>query len=332
MFTTLIALIPLALLCGGLLYAVDVGASAAGGVRFCRLPPASIRPRSNVREEFDQVALRRLGESMRKFGQQQPIVVAPDPSDPGLFLVVAGERRWRAARLVGIEDLECKVLAAFPEDPAELATYQLIENCVREDLRPIEQAYAFQRLMEHRDWTGSHLAAELHLSDAHVSRTLALLRLPDDLAEKVNRGELVPGIAREVSRLDSAESMRAMVQVARDESLTSEQVRDRVTSQLKLKTAGRRSGGKARRAEVLRLEGRWEARIDEKQLTLRYRGPGRSRPRADQQVEALEELLLALRERIGNGHPPAAEPDRAPMSMFADDAAIDAEEDTDDDA
>lgn len=298
MNTILIILIPLALLCGGLLYAVDAATSAPGGIRFCRLPPSSIRPRSNVREEFDQVELQRLGESLKRHGQQQPILVAPDPADAGRFLIVAGERRWRAARLAGIEELECKVLPAFPEDPAELATLQLVENCLREDVEPISQAHAFMRLMEARGWTAAQLASELNLSDAHVSRTLVLLRLPEDLAGRVDRGELVPGIAREVARLESAEAMRAMVQVARDEALTSEQVRERVSSQLKLKTAGRRNGGKARRSEVLRLEGRWEARIDEKQLTLKYRGPGRSKPRADQQLEAIEELARELRHRL----------------------------------
>ncbi|MGE3819158.1 MAG: ParB/RepB/Spo0J family partition protein [Isosphaeraceae bacterium] len=272
--------------------------TGAVGVRYARIPVSAIRPRSNVRTEFDAESIGRLAVSLKTHGQQSPIIVAPDAAEAGRYLIVAGERRWRAARLAGLETVEARVLPAFPEDHAELATWQLIENCQRENLRPMEEAHAFTRLLEHKAWTSKRLAEELGLAPSTVTRSLALLRLPEDLAAQVDGGALKPAIARELARLSSEAAMRAILAEAMERALPAEEVRELVTSQIHLKPRGRGPSGPSRSDPVIRL-GRWEAVVASKRVVLRFLGGKGGAPRSEQTLEAVERLAAALRERLG---------------------------------
>src|SRR4051812_5207719 len=111
------------------------------------------------REEFDEEALDRLAESLRSKGQLQPIRVRWDEGR-GAYVIVMGERRWRAAIKAGLATLSC-VVHQGPVDPGELLALQLVENAVREDLKPIEQAKAYRKLQELYGWSGNRLAKEL---------------------------------------------------------------------------------------------------------------------------------------------------------------------------
>jgi ParB family transcriptional regulator, chromosome partitioning protein len=152
------------------------------------------------REEFEPDALGRLAESMRTRGQLQPVRVRWDEGR-GVYAIVCGERRWRAARMAGLATLQCVVMEG-PITPADLLGLQLVENPLREDLRPIEQARAFRSMMERNGWTVSHLARELAVDQGGVSRSLALLDLPSVVQEHVERGDLGPSVAYEVSKLE----------------------------------------------------------------------------------------------------------------------------------
>ena len=105
------------------------------------------------REEFDPEALERLAESLKTRGQLQPIRVRWDEAQ-GKYVIICGERRWRAARMAGLATMSC-VVSEGPIDAGELLALQLIENCLREDLRPIEQARAFKSLMDRNGWSGN---------------------------------------------------------------------------------------------------------------------------------------------------------------------------------
>ena len=142
-----------------------------------------------------------MAESMKAKGQLQPIRVRWDESR-GVYLIICGERRWRAARMAGMATMTAIVQEGML-DPGELLAVQLIENCLREDLRPVEQACAFRRLMDANGWTVSRVAEELHLSPAHVSKVLAMLDLPETVQAMVDAGQLAATTAYEIGKTES---------------------------------------------------------------------------------------------------------------------------------
>jgi ParB family chromosome partitioning protein len=173
------------------------------------------------REEFDEAALERLADSLKTRGQLQPIRVRWD-EDRGRYLIVCGERRWRAARRAGMISLSC-VISEGPIEPGELLALQLIENCVREDLKPIEQARAYRVLMERNGWSGSQVARALGIAQPSVVRALAMLDLPTTVQEKVEQGALTPATAYEVAKLDDPEVQERVAARVVAEGLTRDQ-------------------------------------------------------------------------------------------------------------
>ena len=143
------------------------------------------------REEFDPEALARLAESLRARGQLQPIRVRWDEAR-SLYVIVCGERRWRAARMAGLPTMSCVIMDG-PISPAELLSLQLVENLVREDLKPIEQAKAFRAVMDLNGWSTHDVARELAVDQSSVVRALALLDLPAAVQEQVEQGTLLAG-------------------------------------------------------------------------------------------------------------------------------------------
>ena len=125
------------------------------------------------REAFDPEALERLAASLKTKGQLQPIRVRWDEGR-GAYVILCGERRWRAAMLVGLTTMSC-VVHEGGVDPGELLALQCVENALREDLKPIEQAKAYKRLMDLHGWSGNQLAKELAIAQPCVVRALALL-------------------------------------------------------------------------------------------------------------------------------------------------------------
>src|SRR5262245_10602659 len=129
----------------------------ACAIRVDRIVPDPEQPR----KEFDPEALARLAESLKTRGQLQPIRVRWDQSRGG-YVVVVGERRWRAAQLAGLETVTCVVVTGAPT-AAELLEDQLVENALREDLKPVEQARAFRTLMRDLGLTQQQLADRLQI-------------------------------------------------------------------------------------------------------------------------------------------------------------------------
>ncbi|WZP01107.1 ParB/RepB/Spo0J family partition protein (plasmid) [Isosphaeraceae bacterium EP7] len=152
------------------------------------------------RTEFDPGAIEQLAESLKEHGQLQPISVRWSEA-MGRYLIVAGERRWRASQLAGCESMACVILDGEHTD-SQVLEMQLIENALREDLQPIEQARAFRALMEMNGWSTIRLAKALSLNDSTIVRALALLELPCTVQDQVASGALAPSVAYEVSKLD----------------------------------------------------------------------------------------------------------------------------------
>jgi ParB family chromosome partitioning protein len=184
-----------------------------------QIPIEKIGPDSNQpREEFDQEALERLAESLKTRGQLQPIRVRWDEGR-GLYVILIGERRWRAARMAGLPTLSAVVVEGMME-PGELLAIQLVENCLREDLRPIEQARAFRALMDRNGWSARQLARELAIDHTGVARALALLELPGAIQEQVEQGSLAPATAYELSKVTDPEAQRDLAKRVVGEGLS----------------------------------------------------------------------------------------------------------------
>ena len=186
-----------------------------------------VRDPSQPREEFDDEALDLLARSLRTRGQLQPIRVRWS-EEQGAYMIVVGERRWRAAQRAGLSNLSCVIVeCTMPAD--EILAIQMIENAVREDLKPIEQANAYRRLVDVKGWSVRQLAAELSVHHAQVVRSLALLDLPSDVRSRVEQGELSPATAYELGKIEDpvaqAEVTRRVVAEKLNRAETVEAVR-----------------------------------------------------------------------------------------------------------
>jgi ParB family chromosome partitioning protein len=157
---------------------------------------ASIRPNpGQPRRHFDSAALAGLADSIRTRGLLQPLIVARDADG---YLLMAGERRWRAAQIAGLETVPALIR---DDDPLEIA---MIENLQREDLTPLEEAEGLGQLVERFGYTHETLAEMLGKSRPYVSNTLALRRLPEEIKAECHA---TPGVSREI-----------LIQIARAES------------------------------------------------------------------------------------------------------------------
>ena len=179
-----------------------------------QLPLTKIERNPNQpRKKFDQQALEELAESIRLHGVITPITVRHGEKD-GYYQIIAGERRWRAARLAGLKEIPAMVLEAGEGEVMELA---LIENLQRQDLNPIEEAEGYDRLMQQFGLTQEEIANRVVKSRSAVANALRLLGLPDEVRTMVADGKLSGGHARAVlavsdedKRVEAARQMVGM--------------------------------------------------------------------------------------------------------------------------
>jgi len=175
------------------------------------------------REHFDESDIVSLADSLRSTGLLQPIIVRWD-GPRSLYIVIAGERRYRAAQLAGFETVTCVVKQ--DTTPAEIAEMQLAENFARKDLNPIELANAFQDVIQKCECTARDLAKKLGVNETTVTRHLRLLRLPPDIQAQVASGDVPVAVAREIARLDDEQTQRDLLDRAVNEALSSSAVAD----------------------------------------------------------------------------------------------------------
>jgi ParB family transcriptional regulator, chromosome partitioning protein len=174
------------------------GATEPGGLE--ELPLASIRPnRFQPRDHFDEEALALLADSIREVGVLQPVLVRPlgrsgaAPAVGDEYELIAGERRWRAARRVGLQTIPALVRET---DDAAALEQALVENLHRDSLNPLEEAAAYQQLVEDFGLTHDEVAARVGRSRATVTNTLRLMQLPPSIQKSVQEGKLSMGHAR----------------------------------------------------------------------------------------------------------------------------------------
>ena len=175
------------------------------------LPIGKVEPRRDQpRAVFNEQALQELADSIAQYGLIQPITVRR--LDSGYYQIIAGERRWRAARLAGLSEVPVRVLEADDRRTAELA---LVENLQREDLNPIEEARGFRALMDEYGLTQEDAARSVGKSRPAVANAMRLLSLTPEVIELVEKGTLSAGHARAlVPVLDPKLQLAAAKEVA----------------------------------------------------------------------------------------------------------------------
>lgn len=172
------------------------------------LPLQKIEPNPlQPRKTFDQEELASLAESIRMHGIIQPLTVRKLPT--GFYQIIAGERRWRAARLAGLSDVPVVIMEADDKKAMELA---LIENLQRQDLNPLEEALGYQTLMNEYGLTQEEAAGRVGKSRPAVANALRLLGLCPEVQERVRKGELSAGHARAILQLKSEKKQQEAAQ------------------------------------------------------------------------------------------------------------------------
>jgi ParB family chromosome partitioning protein len=175
-----------------------------------------VEPNANQpRKDFDPAELETLAESINQYGMIQPITVR---SIDGMYQIITGERRWRAARMAGLSGVAVMIITADDKKAAELA---LVENIQRSDLNPIEEALGFAALIDEHGLTQEEAAKRIGKSRSAVTNSLRLLNLPESVRKMIENGELSTGHAKVllgISNTDSIEKAALQV-VTRDLSV-----------------------------------------------------------------------------------------------------------------
>jgi ParB family chromosome partitioning protein len=219
------------------------------------VPVDQLRPNPNQpRKAFDQAALDELASSLKSSGLIQPVVVRRVGT---AYELIAGERRWRAARQAGLERIPAIVREATDAEALELG---LVENLIREDLNPIEEAQAYQKLLADFEWTQEELAQRVGRDRSSIANCLRLLKLPEAIQDDLRSGRLTMGHARALLSLTSA------------------------AEQLRL------------RDEI--LAHRWSVRATEEGVQVRRRTPPTVRRRSAELVALEEGLQRSLMTRV----------------------------------
>lgn len=195
------------------IFAENTTESGSGAVE---LKISELEPnREQPRREFDEKAMAELADSIAQHGLLQPLLVRP--LFGGGYQIVAGERRWRAARMAGLSEVPAVVREMSDHEVMELA---LIENLQREDLTPLEEANGYQTLLDKYGMTQEEVAKTVGKSRPAVANALRLLHLPEGIREMVERGELSAGHARTLLAFPDEASMLEAAKKAVEQGLS----------------------------------------------------------------------------------------------------------------
>lgn len=260
------------------------------------LPLSDIEPnRGQPRHDFDEAALAALAASISQFGVLQPIIVTELADGSGTYRIVAGERRWRAARAAGLGEIPAII---FSGDELAAAQVSLVENIQRRDLSAVEEALAFRDLIERFGLTQDEVADKVGKSRPAVTNSLRLLELPDAVLEMISDGRLSMGHARAILGLnDKSDEART----ALAEKVAASDLSVRETEQL-VKSLNAPKKEKKPQPERDEQTAAYYAELERKTMKILGRrvrisdgGEGKRRLELDYETsEDLEELLTKL--------------------------------------
>jgi ParB family chromosome partitioning protein len=186
-------------------------------VKISRITPRGDQPRKN----FDDNALQVLADSIQEHGVIQPIVVREVGVLDGNYEIIAGERRWRAAKMAGLDEIPAVIMTG---DELKVAEVALIENVQRKDLNPIEEAMAYKALIERFGLKQEEVAKQAGKSRSAIANMLRLLELPDDVLLLVQEEKLSMGHARAILGLNDDEKMLPLAEMTVEKELSVREV------------------------------------------------------------------------------------------------------------
>lgn len=187
---------------------------------------SSIEPRRDQpRKTFDRESLEQLAESIQKYGVLQPIIVRPNPTVNDSYEIIAGERRWRASKLCGLDEIPAVVLNG---DDLKTAQVAIIENIQREDLNAVDEALAYNALMENFALTQEQVSKQVGKSRSAIANLLRLLDLPESVLEMLKSGDISTGHARALLALENEDNMVLLAQKIVERELSVREVESAV--------------------------------------------------------------------------------------------------------
>ncbi len=270
------------------------GGSGSPGAKVTYVPVEAIRPNPRQpRAAVDETKLEELTQSIREHGVLQPLIVTQGER-PGEYLLIAGERRWRAARRAGLQRVPVLVREASDQQRLELA---LIENLQRDDLNPLETAEAYRQLHEEFGLSHDEIARRVGKSRVAVSNTLRLLKLAPAAKEALLAGQISEGHARALLSLPTSAQEEVLATVLR-QRLTVRQTEDLVR-RLSARSPRRPRPTSPSSAELRDLEDRLQSRLGTK---VRLRG-GRQRGTITIHYYSAEELDALLAQLLPDENP-----------------------------
>lgn len=255
----------------------------------CELEVDALSPNARQpRSVFDEVALDELAKSIQANGLLQPILVRRDGRK---LEIVAGERRWRAAKKLGLKKIPAIVRDLPPQKALEAA---LVENLQRESLNPIEEARAFEWLLQDYGLTQEEVADRVGKDRTTVTNTLRLLRLPDEVQQQLSAGRLTMGHARALLSLTAPDRIKAVAQRVVEEGLSVRRVEELVRESPAPATVAPRKPRASKDVHDRAAERRLEGKLGTKVLIRRQRRGGRIELSfySEEELQRLFELLV----------------------------------------
>ena len=269
----------------------DEAAEREGSVSFVRL--SLVDPKGDQpRKYFDKAALEELAGSIKEHGLLQPILVRE--YGDGRYQIIAGERRFRASKLAGLEEIPAIILDRDDKAVAQLA---LIENLQREDLNPLEEAMAYRSLADMYGMTQEELSERVGKSRSAVANAMRLLDLPDEVLGMVAARDLSAGHARTLLGLKRREDMILLAERAAAEELSVRTLEEAVKRMNKLATAAPKAEPEESEGEVVDYIREMELRIQRelgRKAEIKAKGRKKTLTLYYEDNEDLDELLRAL--------------------------------------
>jgi len=253
------------------------------------IQPNPLQPR----KEFSEESLKALAQSIKEKGIIQPLIVQRKGD---FYELIAGERRWRAAKLLNLKEIPVMIKEAPNQNSLELS---LIENLQREDLNPIEEAHAYQYLIEKFQMTQEDLSEKLGKARASIANTLRLLNLPQEVQEEIRKGRLTFGHGRALLEIEDINQQRLLAQIAISKGLSVRELESLVKAR-KLKTSKQKMRLKPERPSYLVV---WEEELKQilatqvRIIQTRKRGNIRIDFYSSQDLERIIELLRKIKEK-----------------------------------
>ena len=177
--------------------------------------------RDQPRKNFDEESIQLLADSISIHGVLQPIIVRENSDFPNTYEIIAGERRWRAAKMAGLSEIPAITVDG---DDLKVAQIALVENVQRENLNPVEEAFAYQALVDRFGLTQEQLSKEVGKSRSAIANMLRLIDLPDEVLSLLKEGKITNGHARAILGLDDEDQMIALAQKVYERDLSVREV------------------------------------------------------------------------------------------------------------